>query len=427
MKATFISKEKNLVKFSLEFTAEEFEQEQLNAYKKNKNRFMIDGFRKGKAPRSIIENYYGKGVFFEDAIDALLQTGYPQAIDELKLEVIGQPLLEPYEPVKGEALSLTISVEVYPEVEVKDYTGVEIEKIEASITSEDVDEEIERLQKRNSRMVLVDREIKDGDMVLLDYDGYVDGEEFEGGSAERYPLKIGSNTFIPGFEEQLIGHKAGEKLDVNVTFPEDYYDDDLKGQEAVFKCMIHEVKEEDIPEVDDEFVKDVSEYDTVDELKENVRRELKEKAENDAEMKMKDAVLKKIYDANDIDVPKTMVETELDSMLGEYDQQLRSQGLSLSDYLKYMDKTETDFREEFREDAYKKVKTRLVMAAIAEQEKIPVTKEDTDKEIESMAKLYNMDADQLKEAMGDENLEFMSRDIKIKKAVDFVYDKADIK
>ena len=227
MKATFVSKEKNLVKFTMEFTAEEFEQAQIKVYQKNKGQFSIDGFRKGKAPRSIIERHYGESVFFEDAIDDLLQENYPKALEELELEVINYPMLEPYAPKKGEPLTMTLNVEVYPDVEVKDYKGVEIDKVKTRVTAKEVDEEIKSLQKRNSRMVLVDREIKDGDMILLDYEGYVGEEQFEGGTAERYPLKVGSGTFIPGFEEQLIGHKAGEDVEVTVTFPEEYHAENL--------------------------------------------------------------------------------------------------------------------------------------------------------------------------------------------------------
>ncbi len=427
MKATFVSKEKNLVKFTMEFTAEEFEQAQIKVYQKNKGQFSIDGFRKGKAPRSIIERHYGESVFFEDAIDDLLQENYPKALEELELDVINYPMLEPYAPKKGEPLTMTLNVEVYPDVEVKDYKGVEIDKIKTRVTAKEVDEEIKSLRKRIWRMVLVDREIKDGDMILLDYEGYVGEEQFEGGTAERYPLKIGSGTFIPGFEEQLVGHKAGEDVDVTVKFPEDYHAENLKGQEAVFKCKIHEVKEEEMPEIDDEFVKDVSEFDTLDELKADTKKQLKEKAEKDAEMKMKDEIIRKIYEANDIDIPEALVQTELDSMFNEFDQQLRAQGIDLNTYFEYMGKTPEEFRNESRDDAYKKVKTRMIMSTIAEQENIEVTKEDTDKQIEEMAKMYQMDLEQLKSAIGDDNLDFMNKDIKIRKAVDFVYENANIK
>lgn len=427
MKSTLVSKEKNLVNFTMEFTAEEFEQAQIKAYQKAKGQFNIDGFRKGKAPRSIIEKKYGESVFFDEAINDLLQTGYPEAIDELALDTIDYPKIENIEAKKGEALIVPVAVEVYPEVSVKDYMGVEIEKVEVEVTDEDVDNEIKMLQKRNSRMVLVDRPIKENDTVLIDYMGFVGDNQFEGGTAERYPLKIGSNTFIPGFEEQLIGAKAGDDVDVKVTFPEEYHAEDLAGQEAVFKCKVHEVKEEEIPEVDDEFVKDVSEFDTVDELKKSKKEELEKSKAEDAEMQMKDAVIGKIYEANDIDVPDAMVESEITSMVNEFDQQLRAQGMSLEMYCQYLGKKPEEFRDEVKDEAFKKVKTRMILTAIAEAEAIEVKAEEIDEEIENMAKTYQMDVEQIKQIIGEENTVYMEKDLKIKKAADLVFEKAVIK
>ncbi|MCI5884750.1 MAG: trigger factor [Clostridiales bacterium] len=427
MKSTLISKDKNLVKFTIEFTAEEFEQAQIKAYQKAKGQFNIDGFRKGKAPRSIIEKKYGEGIFWDDAIDTLLQTGYPDAVKELELEVIDYPKLESFTPKKGESLVIPVAVEVYPEVEVKDYFGVEIDKVEAEVTDEDVDNEIALLQKRNSRMIVVDRPVQDKDTVLIDYMGFVGDEQFEGGTAERYPLKVGSGTFIPGFEEQLIGAKAGDDVEVKVTFPEDYHAEDLAGREAVFKCKVHEIKEEEIPELDDEFVKDVSEFDTVDELKASKREELEKSAKEEAETQMKDQVLGKIYDANDIDVPDVMVETEIDSLVNEFDQQLRAQGMSLDLYCEYLGKKPEEFRDEVKDDAFKKVKTRMIVSAIAEKEAIEANDEEVDAEIENMAKMYQMEADQIRNIVGEENIAYMKKDIRNRKAVDLVYEKAVIK
>lgn len=427
MKSTLVSKEKNLVKFTIEFTAEEFEQAQIKVYQKAKGQFSIDGFRKGKAPRSIIEKKYGEGIFWDDAIDDLLQTGYPAAVKELELEVIDYPKLETFAPKKGEALVIPVAVEVYPEVEVKDYFGIEIEKVESEVTDEDVDNEITMLQKRNSRMVVVDRPVQDQDTVLIDYMGFVGDEQFEGGTAERYPLKVGSGTFIPGFEEQLIGAKAGDDVEVKVTFPEEYHADDLAGKEAVFKCKVHEVKEEEVPEVDDEFVKDVSEFDTVDELKASKREELEKAKKEEAETQMKDAVLGKIYEANDIDVPNAMVETEIDSLVNEFDQQLRAQGMSIDMYCEYLDKKPADFREEVKDDAFKRVKTRMIVSAIAEKEAIEVSNEEVDAEIDKMAKMYQMEAEQIRNVIGEENIEYMKKDIRNRKAVDLVFEKAVIK
>ena len=265
MKATFISREKNDVKFTMEFTAEEFDNAQIKAYQQVKDQFQIDGFRKGKAPRSIIEKHYGEGVFFEEAIDELFREHYGKALAELELEVIDSPAAEFSKLAKGEGFTVTITVPCFPIVEVKDYKGVEIEKVEQEVKDEDVENEIKALQKRNARMILVERPAQEGDTVLLDYSGFVGDEQFEGGTAERQDLKLGSGMFIPGFEEQLIGATPGEKKDVVVTFPEEYHADSLAGKEAVFQCLVHEIKEEQIPELDDEFSKDVSEYDTLEE------------------------------------------------------------------------------------------------------------------------------------------------------------------
>ena len=257
MKTTLISKENNIAKFTMEFTAEEFDAAIVKAYQNTKDRYTVDGFRKGKAPRKVIEARYGEGVFFEDAVNDMFAEGYPQALDELSLEVLEQPKADFTDLAHGKGYTVTIEVETYPEVTVKDYKGVEIEKVAHEVTDEDVNNEIEAVRKRNARMVVVERPAKEGDTVLLDYDGFLGDEQFEGGSAERFPLKLGSGMFIPGFEEQLIGVSANEEKDINVTFPEDYQAEHLAGQPVVFKCKVHEIKEEELPEVDDEFVKDI--------------------------------------------------------------------------------------------------------------------------------------------------------------------------
>ena len=308
MKTTFVSKEKNDVKFTMDFTAEEFDAAVVKAYQASKDQFVIDGFRKGKAPRSIIEKHYGEGIFFEDAINNLFKDGYPGAINELDLEVIDSPAAEFSEIGKGKPMTITITVPVYPVVEVKDYFGVEVEQVEAKVKPEDVEKEIEGLQKRNARMILADRPVKEGDTVLLDYSGFVGEEQFEGGTAERQELKIGSGMFIPGFEEQLVGATPGEKKDVTVTFPEEYHSEDLAGEEAVFHCLIHEVKEEQLPELDDEFAKDVSEYDTLDELKKETEARLQKYADEQSVNAAKDDVIEKVYQINNTDFPRVLVE-----------------------------------------------------------------------------------------------------------------------
>ncbi|MCB6994339.1 trigger factor [bacterium 210820-DFI.6.37] len=427
MKATFISKEKNNVKFSMEFTAEEFEQAQIKAYKATKHKFSVDGFRKGKAPRGIIEKHYGEGIFFEDAVNDLFADAYPQAIDELKLEVIDRPSADFGGLEKGQGFTVTLTVPVYPEVEVKDYKGVEIEKVSDEVTAEDVEKELENLQKRNSRMVLVERPAKEGDTVLIDYEGWVGDTQFEGGTAERQPLKLGSGTFIPGFEEQLIGVEPGAEKDVNVTFPEQYHSEDLAGKEAVFKCKVHEIKEEELPELNDDFAKDISECDTLEELKKDTEENLKKAAAAKAESQMKNSILEKVYEANDIDVPDVMVEDEITNKMNEFDQQLRGQGMSLQQYFEYLGKKPEEFRDEMREDAYRQVKTRMLVSAVADAEDIQASKEDLDKEIELMAIQYKLDADKIREMLGVQNMGFIEKDIRVKKALDFMYEQAVIK
>lgn len=426
MKTTFISKENNEVKFTMEFTAEEFEAAVVKAYQASKNQFSIDGFRKGKAPRSIIEKHYGEGVFYEDAINNMFREGYPVAIKELELEVIDSPAAEFSEIGKGKPLTITITVAVYPVIEVKDYTGVEVEQVEEKVKEEDVDRDIEALQKRNARMILADRPVKEGDTVLLDYSGFVGEEQFEGGTAERQELKIGSGMFIPGFEEQLIGATPGEKRDVCVTFPEEYHAEELAGKEAVFHCLIHEVKEEQLPELDDEFAKDVSEYDTLDELKNATRERLQKYADAQSVSSAKDAVIEKVYEANKTDVPRVMVEDEIDRMAQELDHQLRYQGLSLEQYLQFMQKDASAFREELREDATKKVVTRVILMSIVEAEGIQVSDEELEEELKNMAVQYNTDSEQMRKMIGEDSLPYFVKDIQLKKVIDMLYDKAKV-
>lgn len=427
MKTTLISKENNEAKFTMEFTAEEFDAAVVKAYQATKDQFTIDGFRKGKAPRSIIEKHYGEGIFFEDAINDMFKDNYPLALNELDLEVIDSPAAEFSEIGKGKPMTVTITVPVYPVVEVKDYLGVEIEKITQKVKAEDVNKEIEALQKRNARMVLADRAAKEGDTVLFDYSGFVGEEQFEGGTAERQELKLGSGMFIPGFEEQLVGATPGEKKDVTVTFPAEYHAEELAGKEAVFHCLIHEIKEEILPELDDEFAKDVSEYDTLDELKKATKDRLKKYADESAKNQMKDAVIEKVYEANPVEVPNVLVEDEIDRMLQELDQQLRYQGLSLDQYFQFLQKEPTEFREELREDATKKVQTRLVLMSIVEKEKIEVSKEELEEQLQEMAAQYQTDVEKIKEMIGVENLTFLQKDIQLKKVIDLLFDKAVIK
>ena len=424
MKSTLISKENNEAKFTMDFTAEEFENAVINVYKAQKDKFSIDGFRKGKAPRSIIEKKYGEGIFFEDAINDLFSANYPVAINELALDVIDSPRAEFSQIKKGEDFSVTITVACYPEIEVKDYKGVEIETVASEVTDEDIENELKSMAKRNSRMVAVERPAQEGDTVLIDYEGWVGDTQFEGGTAERQPLKLGSGTFIPGFEEQLIGVSTGEDKDVKVTFPEEYHAEELAGKEAVFKCKVHEIKEEEMPEINDEFVKDVSEFDTLDELKADVRSNLEKSKAARAEAQMKNSVIEKVYEANDIDVPDVMVESEIDNMVAEFEQSLSSQGMELNSYLEYFGKDANGFREELKEEAFKKTKTRMIVSAVAEQEKLEASEEDITAEFENMAKQYGLEADKIREMIGVQNIGMIAGDIRMRKAVDFMYDNA---
>lgn len=426
MKATLISKENNRAKFTMDFTAEEFEAAVVKAYQDSKDKFNIDGFRKGKAPRSIIEKHFGEGVFFEDAINNLFQTAYPEALNELDLEVIDSPQADFSEIGKGKPLTVTIDVAVYPVVEVKDYKGIEVEQVDPEVTEEDVDRDIEAMRKRNSRMVVAYRPVENGDTVILDYAGFVGDEQFQGGTAENQELKIGSGMFIPGFEEQLIGVKAGESKDVVVTFPEEYQAKELAGKEATFKCTVHEVKFEELPELDDEFAKDVSEFDTLAELRDDARARILESVKLQCENEAKDKVIAQVYENNKIEAPATMVADEMDRMIQELEQQMRYQGLNIQQYLQFTGSTLDDFRNEIKPEAEKRVATRIVLRSIGDVENVEVTDEDLDKELQRMSEAYNTDPENIKKMLGEENLAFFRKDIALTKVMDMLYNEAKI-
>ncbi len=428
MKAILLGKERNDAKFTMTFSADDFEKALGEVYQKNKGKFAVDGFRKGKAPRKLIEAKFGEDVFFEDAINEMFSAGYPQALEELSLNPVDRPSADFGEEKieKGKDFTVTITVTCMPEFEIKDYKGVKVEKIEHPVTEDDVNKELEALQKRNARMVIVDREAKDGDTVLIDYSGFVGEEQFEGGTAERQPLTLGSNTFIPGFEEQLIGAKVGEEKDVKVTFPEEYHAENLAGKEAVFKCKVHEIKEQELPVLDDEFAKDVSEFDTLDELKKDLEEKLEKTAKEAVEYETKNAVMEKVYAANEIDIPDSMVEDQLEEMLREFEQQLAQQGLNLQMYCQYLNKELKDLREDLRADAQKKVKSRLVVEAVADAEKIEVSKEEMEEELQAMADMYKMELAKLQEMMHVENMGYLRQDIKMRKAIQFMFENAII-
>jgi len=427
VKAEFISKDKNVVKFNMEISAEEFEAGIVKAYQKEKGKFVVDGFRKGKVPRKIIEARFGEDVFFEEAINLILQEEYPKAVDELGLAVINRPDLDIDGIKKGEGFVVNVTVEVYPEIEVKDYKGVEIEKISEELDEDAVEKELEALQKRNARLVSVDREAQDGDTVIIDYAGFVGEEQFEGGTAENHSLKLGSGAFIPGFEEQLIGKKAGEEAEVKVTFPEEYHAPDLAGKEAVFKCKVHEVKAEELPKLDDDFASDVSEFDTLDEFKKDLQEKLEESAKKTAVQRMQDAAVRAVVDANDFDIPEVIVDDEIQAMIRDFDRQLSYQGLNIQQFMQFSGKEMEEIKKEFKEDAEKRAKTKMVIEAVAKKENFEVTDEEIEEDLQKMADLYKMELSKIKEILGDSHKEATIMELKMRKAVDFIYDNAVVK
>ena len=428
MRPVLVSKENNTAIFTMEFTAEEFDAATAEAFKANRNRFVVDGFRRGKAPRSIIEKRYGEGVFFEEAIDNMINKAYPEALDTLGLEPVDRPSIDFGEEKleKGKGFMVKATVTVAPEVEVKDYKGIKIDRTVMQVTDKDVELELKTRQKRNARLVTVEREAKNGDTVILDYKGFTGDVQFEGGTAENQSLVLGSGSFIPGFEDQLVGVKAGEDKEVKVTFPAEYHAEDLAGKEAVFKCSVHEVKEEELPEIDDEFAKDISEFDTLDELRADIRKTLEESAQGAAEYDGKNKVVEKLCEATEIAIPQVMIDDEAQNMLDEYAQNLSYQGLSLDMYCEYMKKTKDQIKEEMKPDAEKRLKSRMVVQAVAKAEDIKATQEELDKELADMAKQYGMEVDKLKEMFGPQNFSYLEQDICMRKAIDFLYENAEI-
>jgi trigger factor len=426
MKTTLISNENNEAKLTLEFEAAEFDKAVDDAFKKERKNFSIPGFRKGKAPRQIIEAHYGEGIFFQDAIDQLFRDEYPKALDELDLEVIDSPKVDFSEIGHHKPLTMTMEVPLYPVVEVKDYFGLDVDQDKVEVKDEEVDQQIENLRKRNARLVSVDRAAVEGDTVLLDFAGFIGDDQFDGGTAKDQELKLGSHMFISGFEEQLVGATADSKVDVNVTFPEDYSVEELAGKEAVFHCDIHEVKEEQLPELNDEFAQDVSEYDTVDELKENTRKDLEETRKKNAENDAKNSMVNQMMEKNPIDVPAVMIEDELDNMVREFEQQLSYQGMNMDMYLKYVHSDMANFRENMKPSAEHRVKSRVLLRSIAAQEGIEASEDEVNKELENVAKQYQMDVEDMKKMLNKSTLRLFGQDVVVQKTVDAMFEKANI-
>ncbi len=425
MKATQISKDNGVVKFSIEFTPEEWKDAINKAYLANRSKFSIDGFRKGKAPRKIIENFYGHDIFWDEALNSLLDGNYYEAVKEMALDVIAQPSLESPEIKKDEPVVVTGTVQVFPEIEVKDYKGLEIEKFATVVGDKEVEEELERVQKSQARMEAVeDRKSENGDTVIIDFEGRVDGEVFAGGTAENFELKLGSGQFIPGFEEQLEGKEAGEEVDVEVVFPDDYHAEELAGKPAVFKCKIHEIKKEVLPEIDDELASDVSEFETLAEYKEDLKKKLQEAADDRDLSLMKDRALEALYKANEITVPEVMIRNEIDNMIYDMNQSLASQGLGLQQYIEWTGTTMDKVREDAKPEAEKRVKTRVLLKNLIRQEGLQAAAEEVEKLMAEFGEQYGMTADQVKTMAGDETENYFREDAQTKKAIDFLFDNA---
>lgn len=413
--------EKNMAKLTIEVDAAEVEKAIQKAYSKQKSKISVPGFRKGKVPRSLVEKMYGVEIFYEDAVNEMIPQAYADAAEESGLEIVSRPSIDVVQIESGKNFIFTAEVAVKPEVELGEYKGVEVEKKEIEVTDEEVQAEIDRTRDQNSRMVTVeDRAVADGDITTIDFEGFVDGVAFEGGKGENYPLTIGSHTFIDTFEEQLIGKNIGEETEVNVTFPEDYQAEELKGKPATFKVTVKEIKYKELPELDDDFVQDVSEFNTVDEYKSDVKAKIRERKENEAKAAKEDTVIEKIIDSSKMDIPQAMVDLQLDNMVEDYARRLQQQGLSIQQYMQYTGLTVDKLKEQMEPQAVKRIQSRLVLEAIASAENIEVTDADVDKEIEEMSKMYQMEADKLKEYMGENEMKQMKSDLAVQKAAELV-------
>ena len=417
--------EKNMAKLTIEVSAEDVEKAMQSAYQKAKGRISIPGFRKGKAPRKMIEQMYGKGVFLEDAVNALIPEHYSKALGECELEIVSQPKIDLVQTEPGKALIFTAEVAVKPEVTLGEYKGVEVPKSEIEVTDEEVEAEVKKEQEKNSRTINVeDRAAQLNDIVTIDFEGSVDGVPFDGGQATEYPLTLGSNTFIPGFEDQLVGAKVGDDVDVKVTFPEEYQAKELAGKEAIFKCAVKKIEAKELPELDDDFAKDVSEFDTLAEYKEHVKTNLVEKKENEAKHAKEDAAVDKIIENAQMDIPEAMLETQCRQMLDDFSRRMQSQGLSMDQYFLFTGMTAEKMMEDMKPQALKRIQTRLVLEKVAEVENIQPTEEEVNEEISKMAEAYKMEADKLKELLGERELEQMKKDMAVQKAVTLVADAA---
>ena len=417
--------EKNMAKLTIEVSAEDLEKAMQAAYQKAKGRITLPGFRKGKAPRKMIEQMYGKGIFLEDAANALIPEHYSKALEECDLEIVSQPEIDVTQAEPGKAFIFTAEVAVKPEVTLGEYKGVEVPKSETEVTDEDVEAELKKEQEKNSRTVTVeDRGAENGDITTIDFEGFVDGEAFEGGKGTDYPLTLGSGSFIPGFEDQLVGAKAGDHVEVKVTFPEEYQAKELAGKEAAFQCDVKKVEAKELPELDDDFAQDASEFDTLAEYKEDIKKNLTEKKEKEARAAKENAAVDKAIENAQMEIPDAMLNTQVRQMLDDFSRRMQSQGLTMEQYFQFTGMTLEKMQEEMKPQALKRIQTRLVLEKIAEVENIQPTEEEVEEEFKKMADAYKMEVEKIKELLGDRELEQMKKDMAVQKAVTLIADEA---
>ena len=413
--------EKNMAKLTVEVPAEEVEKALQAAYMKEKNKISIPGFRKGKVPRAMIEKMYGAAVFYEEAANILIQDNYAAAMEESKEDIVSRPTIDIVQIESGKPFIFTAEVAVRPEVTLGKYKGVQVTKIDTTVTDEEVESALEKEQQKNSRTVTVtDRPVANGDTAVIDFEGFVDGVAFEGGKGENHPLEIGSHSFIDTFEDQLVGHNTGDEVEVNVTFPEKYQAADLAGKPAVFKVKINEIKTKELPELNDEFASEVSEFDTLAEYKEDLRKHLEVEKENEAKRTKEDEALKKIIDKSTMELPEAMIDTQCENMINEFAQRIAQSGLSMEQYMQFSGMTIDGLKEQVRPEAETRIKSSLVLEQIAKEENIEVSEDEINAEVEKMAAQYGMEADKLKEYLGDAEKESIKRDLSVTKAVDLI-------
>lgn len=425
MSLTVEKLEKNMAKLTIEVPAEDFEKAIKEAYNKQKGKISVPGFRKGKVPQAYLEKVYGVEMFYEDAANICIQEAYPREVAACDLEIVSRPEIDAEQMEKGKDFIFTATVAVKPEVTLGEYKGVSVEKLEVTVTDEDVEEELKKAQKQNSRTVPVeDRAAKMDDEVIIDFDGFVDGEAFEGGHGENYALTLGSHSFIDTFEDQLVDKNIGEEVEVNVTFPEEYHAADLAGKPALFKVVIKEIKAIELPELDDEFASEVSEFDTLEEYKADLKAKLTETKEKEAKRVKENAVIDKIIENTQMDIPEPMIESMQEQMYNEFAQRISYQGLSIEQYFQFTGMDSDKFLESLKPEAEHRIKSRLVLEAVAKAENIEVSQEELDAEIDKMAAMYQMEADQLKDMIGDAEKDAMKQDIAVQKAVDLVVEAA---